>query len=241
MNNKYNLYIDAYKEVIEQGIFNKLKANVKDMFNLKTIGGKAKENAKNKTLTEFINKYNLKLSKDTNGSIQKNTYEKQVKGNYIFRLKIVDGKDTSGNSTGKHRYSILNCQLLENSDKQKKLAEENIKFKYSWPLKELEEDLKNFLLKEKLLLSDLKIGKNSDVTSYADLDIGDIGHNKQQKKQQLRQELKNNSAEKERSQQQEKNSSSTKKQSIAATRRKLNKIFAKLSPEQQQFLKNSKN
>lgn len=216
-------YIDAYRQIITQGWFGKKKAQIKSAVKNLFKSGKTKNKEKNETLNKFIVKYGLSASND-----QSFTWTKKV-ANFIFKMHSVSAYSNKEGIEQKtsNRYETLQCELI-NRKTEKVEYEDNILFKYNWPLKELEEDIQEFLLRAKISLSELKRGGSSS-KSYDDIDLGydddDTPPNKNNRskfddeKHTKRNNRVNGGA--------------------AAKRRQLKQILSKLTPEQRQFLKNS--
>lgn len=217
-------YIDAYRQIITQGWFGKKKAQIKSAVKNLFKSGKTKNKEKNETLNKFIVKYGLSASND-----QSSTWTKKV-ANFIFKMHSVSAYSNKEGIEQKtsNRYETLQCELI-NRKTEKVEYEDNILFKYNWPLKELEEDIQEFLLRAKISLSELKRG-GSGSKSYDDIDLGydddDTPHNKNNRS-------KFNDDEKHTKRNNRANGGA------AAKRRQLKQILSKLTPEQRQFLKNS--
>lgn len=214
-------YIDAYKQIITQGWFGKKKAQIKSAVKNLFKSGKTKNKEKNETLNKFIIKYGLSTSND-----QSSTWTKKV-ANFIFKMHSVSAYSNKKGIEDKqsNKYETLQCKLI-NRKTEKVEYEDNILFKYNWPLKELEEDIQEFLLRAKISLSDLKKGGTGS-TSYDDIDLDydeDTPRNRSDRaKFNNERQIKRNNA----------------KAGAAAKRRQLKQILSKLTPEQRQFLKNS--
>lgn len=218
MNKKY---IDAYKEIIEQGFFNKLKTDIKGSVKNLFKGGAKKNNQKAETLLKFYKKYNLKSLNNSN------VYQKKLNNSLKFQLTENEG-NKNGDKT--HRFSTLTCKLID-LETNNVLREEDIEFKYTWPLKELEQDIKTFLQKStprislsdlaKIDYSDIKLNRNSNSEN-------NILNKKFQ--QQNKSNNRNNDT---------KNSPAAKRRQVKQLDQKLKQILNKLTPEQRQFLQNS--
>lgn len=217
-------YIDAYRQIITQGWFGKKKAQIKSAVKNLFKSGKTKNKEKNETLNKFIDKYGLSRSND-----QSNTWQKKLL-NFIFKMHSVSAYSNKEGIEQKtsNRYETLQCELI-NRKTEKVEYEDNILFKYNWPLKELEEDIQEFLLRAKISLSELKRG-GSGSKSYDDIDLGydddDAPRNKHNRS-------KFNDDEKYTKRNNRANGGA------AAKRRQLKQILNKLTPEQRQFLQNS--
>lgn len=219
-------YIDAYKQIITQGWFGKKKAQIKSAVKNLFKSGKTKNKEKNETLNKFIVKYGLSRSND-----QSNTWQKKLL-NFTFKMKSVSAYSNKEGIEQKtsNKYETLTCELI-NRKTDKVEYKDNVLFKYNWPLKELEEDIQEFLLRAKISLSDLKKGGTSS-KSYDDIDLGydddddDAPRNKHNRS-------KFNDDEKYTKRNNRANGGA------AAKRRQLKQILNKLTPEQRQFLQNS--
>lgn len=215
--------MDAYKQIITQGWFGKKKAQIKSAVKNLFKSGKTKNKEKNETLNKFIVKYGLSASND-----QSSTWTKKV-ANFIFKMHSVSAYSNKEGIEQKtsNRYETLQCELI-NRKTEKVEYEDNILFKYNWPLKELEEDIQEFLLRAKISLSELKRG-GSGSKSYDDIDLGydddDTPRNKNNRSKfdDEKHTKRNNKV----------------NGGAAAKRRQLKQILSKLTPEQRQFLKNS--
>ena len=216
-------YIDAYKQIITQGWFGKKKAQIKSAVKNLFKSGKTKNKEKNETLNKFIVKYGLSRSND-----QSDTWQKKLL-NFTFKMKSVSAYSNKKGieQEPSNKYETLICELI-NRKTDKVEYEDNILFKYNWPLKELEEDIQEFLLRAKISLSDLKNGGTGS-KSYNDIDLSyddDTPHNKHNRSKFNDDEKytkRNNNA----------------NRGAAAKRRQLKQILNKLTPEQRQFLQNS--
>ena len=216
-------YIDAYKQIITQGWFGKKKAQIKSAVKNLFKSGKTKNKEKNETLNKFIIKYGLSTSND-----QSSTWTKKV-SNFIFKMHSVSAYSNKEGIEDKqsNKYETLQCKLI-NRKTEKVEYEDNILFKYNWPLKELEEDIQEFLLRAKISLSDLKRG-GSGSKSYDDIDI-DLDYDDDKPRGRSDRAKFNNERQIKRN---------NAKGGAAAKRRQLKQILSKLTPEQRQFLKNS--
>lgn len=221
MNKKY---IDAYNQIITQGWFGKKKAQIKSAVKNLFKSGKTKNKEKNETLNKFIVKYGLSRSND-----QSDTWQKKLL-NFTFKMKSVSAYSNKEGIEQKtsNKYETLTCELI-NRKTDKVEYKDNVLFKYNWPLKELEEDIQEFLLRAKISLSDLKKGGTGS-KSYDDIDLGndddDTPRNKHNRS-------KFNDDEKYTKRNNRTNGGA------AAKRRQLKQILNKLTPEQRQFLQNS--
>lgn len=216
-------YIDAYRQIITQGWFGKKKAQIKSAVKNLFKSGKTKNKEKNETLNKFIIKYGLSTSND-----QSSTWTKKV-ANFIFKMHSVSAYSNKEGIEDKqsNKYETLQCKLI-NRKTEKVEYEDNILFKYNWPLKELEEDIQEFLLRAKISLSDLKRG-GSGSKSYDDIDI-DLDYDDDKPRGRSDRAKFNNERQIKRN---------NAKGGAAAKRRQLKQILSKLTPEQRQFLKNS--
>ncbi len=221
-------YIDAYRQIITQGWFGKKKAQIKSAVKNLFKSGKTKNKEKNATLNKFIVKYGLSASND-----QSSTWTKKV-ANFIFKIHSVSAYSNKEGIEDKqsNKYETLQCKLINRKTEEVEY-EDNILFKYNWPLRELEEDIQEFLLRTKISLSELKRGRSSS-TSYNDIDLDydndNIPHERDRSKSKRTKFNNENDI--------RRNNDNT-KSGAAAKRRQLKQILSKLTPEQRQFLKNS--